>query len=202
MSINSPGPNSTRRSHVIVHFDDVFRTLLVDVAVLGHSEANLAVLLIVHGVKLCEERDTEHEEWSVWWGNVQRHEVHAAIRTRLVLVDVVLRLQVQNVPVVKLEAKQRQAVEVGAVVVHVESLLDVADHVGGPRELRGARVHGDVTILAKIPRLVVDGNILDLNLPIPCVTSDILPDDVVFAEEKKVRLVRSKSNLGLLVILV
>merc|ERR1719469_439417 len=137
MSINSPGPNSTLHSHVIVHFDNVFRTLLVDVAVLGHSEANLAVLLIVHGVKFSEEGDTEHKEWSIWWRNVQRHEVHTAIRIRP-FGGVVLRLQVQNVPVVKLEAKQWQAVEVGAVVMHVESALDVADYTGGPRQLRGA----------------------------------------------------------------
>mmetsp|Transcript_28567 Transcript_28567/g.74732 ORF Transcript_28567/g.74732 Transcript_28567/m.74732 type:complete len:562 (-) Transcript_28567:36-1721(-) len=149
------------------------RGLLGDVGVASCREADPVVLAVVGRVVLAKERIPEDEEGPVRRRHVEGHQRH--LTPVAAFVDVVLRLEVQDV-LPDDEPELRERVVVGAIALHVQPARELVDHVGRASQLGGAGVHGDLAARAEGLGLVVDGDVLDLHLPVPGVAGHGLPE--------------------------
>mmetsp|Transcript_89312 Transcript_89312/g.236173 ORF Transcript_89312/g.236173 Transcript_89312/m.236173 type:complete len:247 (-) Transcript_89312:867-1607(-) len=141
----------------------------------GHREADLLVHVVVDGVELLQERDSEDEEWALGRGHVEGHQGHLAAVRRLI--DVVFRLEVQDLVIDK-EPEPRQLIEVRAVGHYLQPIGQFPDDIGRPCQFGRPCVHGHVTFLTYLLRVVVDSDVRDHHFPIARIAGNGHPMEV------------------------
>jgi len=133
------------------------------VVVLGDGKTDRWSLAVVDSGETAEERIAEDEERAAGRGHVERHEGEGA---RAVLtIDIIVGKQVENL-VTNGKTEGGKFIEISAIRVNLQVFRKRINHRGGSREKTGAGVDSDLAVRAKILLLIVEGHVIDTDLPI------------------------------------